>query len=540
MLVQSGAPLPCEGERPTNYAERLGQWYAASASSSHRKEVGQYFTPASVAEFMAGLYKSAGDTVRVLDPGAGVGILSSAVCESLATRQVKPVRIELEAYESDPALACHLESSLLYLQRWLHAQGIDLNFRINADDFVIAHAEALNDSPRLFAIERGNINGYDVIISNPPYFKLPKSDSRARASAAVVHGQPNIYSLFMAISARLLKQGGELIFITPRSYASGSYFRLFRERFFTNMQPKAIHLFDSRRAPFNHDGVLQENVILLARRSDSWLEQICDDVVEVSGSAGVQDLSQSIKRRVALSNVIDFRSPNKILSIPVIEDDEEAAQVVLGWKENLRAYGLEISTGPVVPFRAVPSITQSGNVPEAHAPLLWMQNVTAMYVTWPTKAGGKKQYIKNNESSKPLLLSNKNYVLLRRFSSKEEKRRLIAAPFLANQIKSPFIGLENHLNYVHRPGGSMSEEEVYGLAALFNSTLLDTYFRTFSGNTQVSATELRMMPLPSLDLITEVGRKAMVSGQTGESLDDIVASVLSLGSNRFAANKKDV
>jgi adenine-specific DNA-methyltransferase len=62
------------------------------------------------------------------------------------------------------------------------------------------------------------------------------------------------------------------------------------------------------------------------------------------------------------------------------------------------------------------------------------------------------------------------------------------------------------LNYIHRPGGELGEDECRGLAAILNSELLDTYFRVSSGNTQVSATELRAMPLPSLEDIKLIGR----------------------------------
>ena len=37
--------------------------------------------------------------------------------------------------------------------------------------------------------------------------------------------------------------------------------------------------------------------------------------------------------------------------------------------------------------------------------------------------------------------------------------------------------------------------EVMGIAALLNSDLFDNYFRTFNGNVNVSATELREMPM---------------------------------------------
>ena len=76
----------------------------------------------------------------------------------------------------------------------------------------------------------------------------------------VVHGQPNIYALFMAATAALLRKGGEFLFITPRSFASGPYFRLFREKFFANIRPVGVHVFGSRREAFGRDEVLQESI----------------------------------------------------------------------------------------------------------------------------------------------------------------------------------------------------------------------------------------------------------------------------------------
>jgi len=99
-------------------------------------------------------------------------------------------------------------------------------------------------------------------------------------------------------------------------------------------------------------------------------------------------------------------------------------------------------------------------------------------------------------------------VLLRRFSAKEERRRLIAAPLLAGQLDADWIGIENHLNYVHRPGSSLTEEEAVGLAVIYNCELMDTYFRVLNGSTQVSATEIRKIPLPPLEVIREIGHRA--------------------------------
>jgi adenine-specific DNA-methyltransferase len=87
---------------------------------------------------------------------------------------------------------------------------------------------------------------------------------------------------------------------------------------------------------------------------------------------------------------------------------------------------------------------------------------------------------------------------MRRFSAKEETRRLVASPLLRRQLPNGHFGLENHLNFIHRPSGALSEEEVMILTELLNSELYDRYFRIMNGNTQVSSTEIRELPLPRL------------------------------------------
>ena len=154
-----------------------------------------------------------------------------------------------------------------------------------------------------------------------------------------------------------------------------------------------------------------------------------------------------------------------------------------------------------------------------------MQNVRAMQVTWPHSARNKAQYVARLEETRSILVDTRNYVLLRRFSAKEQSRRLIAAPLLAKDWKSPLVGLENHLNYVYRRGGDLSEFEAYGLAALFNSLLIDIYFRTSNGNTQVSATEIRSLPLPDMEIIVEIGRRCLARNPSEIEVDQIVSEV---------------
>jgi adenine-specific DNA-methyltransferase len=120
-------------------------------------------------------------------------------------------------------------------------------------------------------------------------------------------------------------------------------------------------------------------------------------------------------------------------------------------------------------------------------------------------------------------------VILRRFSAKEEHRRLTASPFIKGKLSVKFIGIENHLNYIYRPKGDLSEIETLGLAALFNCSMLDKYFRISSGNTQVSATEIRAMPLPSIDIINEIGHNLNLLNNVPDrsQIDEIISRIIS-------------
>ena len=105
------------------------------------------------------------------------------------------------------------------------------------------------------------------------------------------------------------------------------------------------------------------------------------------------------------------------------------------------------------------------------------------------------------------MIPTKNYVLIKRFSSKEERRRLTAGCLLKADFPFPYLGIENHVNYVYYADRELTEDEVYGIAVLFNSTLIDRYFRTISGNTQVNATEIRAMNFPEMKVLSSIGKQ---------------------------------
>jgi adenine-specific DNA-methyltransferase len=442
--------------------------------------------------------------LEILDPGIGSGILGIALIERIIEDFKSVEHIHLVGYEIDSGLRGISQESLEQLKIWADTKNVAFTYEIRFKDFILDKAFVLDDGPSLFSSLHTDLEDelFDIVISNPPYFKISKDDPRARAAEKVVCGQPNIYALFMAISAKLLRQNGEIIFITPRSYASGPYFKSFREFFFAEVTPVQFHLFNSRTEAFDRDAILQENLILHAKRAS---ESGSDTEVTISSSHGSRDLANPKVRKLPLERVIDTSSLNKVLFLPTTREDDRILEIVDSWPGSLHRYEMEISTGKVVPFRATEFLSEQGDIRNGEAPLIWMNSIRNSSVVWPFERRSKPQYIRITEETRPLLNLNGNYVLLRRFSAKEEARRLNSSPYLREQLHCEYVAFENHVNYVHRPHGKMMRFEAIGISAVLNSVFLDTYFRVSNGNTQVSATEIRDMPLPKLQEIRKIG-----------------------------------
>jgi adenine-specific DNA-methyltransferase len=411
-----------------------------------------------------------------------------------------PSRIHAELYETDPNVLPVLRQTIQHCRHVLAAAGKEFNATIIEEDFVLRRpAESLYAPvPR---------TGYaDAVIMNPPYAKLAKDSPQARAFAEIVHGQPNVYALFMAAAVELLRPGGELIAITPRSYCNGLYFREFRRWLLARMSLRHIHLFESRRATFKDSEVLQECIITVAAKRET---QDAEIMVSVSHGADINEVKPC---PYAASTIIDDTAGDCVIRLPAESSDLEIMRVVESWAGTFADRGLRISTGPVVAFRATDYLLDSADQPDA-VPLISIHNVRPFATVWPVAKGTKPVAFKATNGAASLVLPARNYVLLRRFSAKEEQRRLTASPYLPSaDERRRSVALENHINYVTHTTRELTEGEVGGLVALFNSALLDRYFRVVSGNTQVNATEIRSMPFPDLRTIGQIGKHVVGLG----------------------------
>lgn len=473
-----------------SYAAAVGQ---VPDPRRKQKQLGQYFTPPEIAEFMAGLFElKHKKVIRLLDPGAGAGVLGLAAATALTRAHASSV--DLSAYELDSEIIPVLSATLT---RARQDMGGLLAFRVFEGDFIAETASSLFSRQPLF----------DAVIANPPYFKTSPGDTADGAD-------PNIYARFMRRSAELLAPDGMMVFIVPRSFMSGFYYRKFRAFLRSRLTLERIHVFDSRRAAFQDQGVLQENVIVVYRNGPGHR-----DYVEVSSSSGLHDLGSASTLTVPNRLVFSNDRLDAALRVPTNRADLELIEHIEGYPERLSTLGLEISTGPVVPFRATEFLDDGEKVSSSVVPLLWLQHVTPAGVVWPISGFRKPQRIQVSAPAK-LRAPNQTCVLIRRFSAKEDKQRLVACAYKAGEIAGDWLGLENHLNFIYRPNGQLDITEAQGLARLLNSRSYDDYFRVCNGNTQVGATEIRELPLPPMASIRQLSADAdSVSARTAPRHD---------------------
>lgn len=515
---------PYKNELPSKFSERVATNYAALISKEKKKELGQFFTSANLANFMSSKadFNLMKTQFKILDPGCGVLTLTCALVECILEKNIQTNQVEIDAYDIDPLLVDSINSVSNYLISWCKKKNIDVIINLSNTDFILTNEK--------FIRRKSGSEIYDFVISNPPYFKIRKHDPRLQVFENKLQGQQNIYTLFLLASYKLLKKDGQLIFIIPRSFTSGLYFQSFRGLFLKNVSIEDFHIFNSRKEGFKRDQVLQENIIIKAKLKRN---KRTEEKIRITSSNGTNDLDSVNGKEFSIDQLIKTIGKLNVIHLPVNIQEENAIELFSTWTDNLKSLGMKVSTGPIVPFRSKTYLKHRKSSSKNCVPLLWMHNCLKMRLDWPHKKAEKEAWVIDNSQSNSKTIENDNYIFLRRFSSKDDSSKLIATPHLKDELEFDKLGIENHLNYLYKPNGTIDNLEIFGLSVLYNSSLFDSYFRSLTGNTQVSATELNSIPLPSIDTIQEIGKQYLsLNGKGIQEIDNIVNSALGLSKKK--------
>lgn len=434
---------------------------ARKQTKERQTELGQFLTPASVARLMASLLECQSSTIDILDAGAGVGSLFAACVATLCSRDNRPQKISVTAYELDETLIGYLHDTLQLCKLACDRVGIEFVGDIHQKDFIADSVDMLQET--LFADARTKPH-FNCAILNPPYKKIQTKSEKRKSLQKLGIESSNLYTGFLAVAAQLLDPHGELVTITPRSFCNGPYFKHFRQKFLQSMSLRQLHIFDSRDKAFHDDAVLQENIIMHAVKNS-----IKPEKVVISSSAGKKD-DLILVYDVNYDQVVHPTDPQLFIRIVQDQLSQQVVQDMTTFQTSLDELGLIVSTGKVVDFRALDALRSEFE--ENTIPLLFPTHVSYGAITWPKPEGKKPNALIDTEETKALQVPNEYYVLVKRFSSKEEKKRLVASVYDPTVMPGLSVGFENHLNYFHQNGRGMRPVLAKGLAAYLNLTLV--------------------------------------------------------------------
>ena len=466
-------------------------------SDATKARLGQFMTPSRVARYLASLFDTQqGGACDLLDPGAGIGSLTDAF---LNTASLCFSRVSVTACELDVRLADGLAQTLSAVQA-----------EIVKADFIETAVNWLQFEPR---------KRFTHVIMNPPYRKISSSSATRALLRQVDIETVNLYSAFVALCVKLLKKGGQLVAIVPRSFCNGPYYKPFRQLILGECSIAHIHLFGSRKSAFKDDKVLQENVVI------KLVKGVAQGAVGISFSTDDAFTDYEVRTH-AFSQVVAPGDAEVFINIPT-DEEQNRLDALPGVNCTLEDVGISVSTGPVVDFRVKDHLRQ--NPEPGTVPLLYPAHCAMNDCAWPKADSRKPNALMVNEQTRKSLFPLGFYCVVKRFSSKEERRRITASVVVPEVFKNTdALAFENHLNVFHEKKAGIPQALAYGLSAYLNTSFVDNFFRRFNGHTQVNATDLRQLRYPSRETLLQIGKWAMQQRNlTQEEINNHVQEALS-------------
>ena len=527
----------------------LGWLYQFSIPEDVRGQFGQFYTSREIVSSMFDGIDFRGPAVigqRVIDPACGAGaFLIEATRRILAAAeqaQLSPdeayaaVHTAIHGLDLNPLGILLTEAAIgLLVAPILPSTASRVRpLHLYITDALAASAAAIeehgNEVEDIKARRGAYTDGFAFVIANPPYGKYPTRNFTTRQAARfarTTNGHPNLYGLFLQIGVELLADGGRLSYINPKSFVSGLYFKNLRRFLRNELDLERFDLFEKRSGLF--DGVLQEVVILAATKRVARRETI--ELREYAGppTADPARVLEVKSSSVFLGEDLDF--------LFFIEPDNAAHEALAAMSRRgkpITDYGFGASTGTIV-WNRVKSLIKDESGGD-RLPLIWGNGIREYDFAGVGNRQGKATHCQLTLKTQNIVSAG-DAILVKRMTAKEERRRIVAcqAPPELAQSHNGYFG-ENHINIVRAIRNDTGGVELEAVLGLLNSKLFDFVFRALNGNTQVSATELEMLPIaigPQLPLIAHLARKLTASsGRDAEArrkLDELVFELYEIG-----------
>jgi len=358
-----------------------------------------------------------------------------------------------------------------------------------------AYSEAVKMSSKPFTlwhldfarVYRDN-GGFDIVIGNPPYFLYQASHKdeiealrKIDALKAAFGGKLNAYKLFLAKALHsLAKEDGIVCYIFQNSFLADKQAAELRKDVFENYQIIKIDSFPERDSVRKRvfEAVKMSICIAIFAKSkhdNPFVVNIWDDKYKSSGI-------QTIYRKKDIYS-IDPES----LSIPRLKQEFLPLVVKLNNVErafHMKCYEGELNMTVHRPFFTVdksqPKVLKGASIQRYY----WTENMSQGEIEYVDE----KKYLSKFQRSAKATHHTLERIAMQGMTGANDKIRIVST------IVPAGLYLANSCNYILADG-----KNLFYLLGVFNSKLINWYFKCFSTNSNVNGYEVDNLPIPQAD-----------------------------------------
>jgi|LauGreDrversion4_2_1035121.scaffolds.fasta_scaffold19571_2 hypothetical protein len=285
---------------------------------------------------------------------------------------------------------------------------------------------------------------YDLIIGNPPYFVCKKTDVPEEYEE-FIHGRPNIFGVFILHSLSMLRPGGLLALVIPKSFLNSLYYSKIRN-------------------------FIKETCTIVKIDDYGDLNDFIDTEQSTFGLIVKKNITSLLAKECDYSILFDDNY--------IFTDNSAELKELFQGSTTLEKMGLKVRTGNVVWNEHKEELTDD----EDDTLLIYNSNISKdnKLEVKEFKNDEKKQYINKDGRIDPVLVVNRG----NGNSAYKLSYALIE--------KGPFL-IENHLNEIYSPKKMDRKKliEIYNkIMNSFKNPKTKKFIEIFLGNNGLSKTEL--------------------------------------------------
>jgi adenine-specific DNA-methyltransferase len=492
-----------------------------------RRALGQVMTPQPIARYIlrAARYRPDEEILErtLCDPACGSGVFLVEACRlylgALRRSGVPPAEWYPRAVshhtgiDVDP-LAClyaRFNLSLLLapaLISWIraHPRRVPEALPVHQLDTLETLAGEMSGDRTALPL----LGSFDFVVGNPPYRKVsPLSPVLREVFADSLYGHPNAYGMFLHAGVEMLRPGGRLGFIVPRSMLSGLYFQNLRRFLEQRTCLEELAVLAERKNVFPQ--VLQGTMIVVCRRRADDEPPVANRTLRTTvirstaefGNGGppyVTARTDQVTRRMNGTTIwfVSDRERTYALLDKII-----GRHPLLGGPD----VACPARTGPIVWNRVKPHLRPWGG--DGTLPLVWATDVGRFHFALATAGKNRPAYLEEAPQVRDLAMMGAS-LLVQRVTADEQAHRIVAGRAALPVRQRYFV--ENHLNVLQpKPGARV---DLHFLLGILSSNVVEFLFRSMNGNTQVSASELNLLPIPRGGFESEIAEIAAALERT--------------------------